>query len=158
MLTAEGGDHLLGAHNEYLSSNVYLESTNEAYFAVMQSDGNFVVYVSRHMVPANALWASGTHGKGVGPYKLVMQGDNNLVIYDKRNTPTWASGTHNRGTRPAKLIMQSDGNLVIYDAANRAIWATNTWRKLKALLQRLGLHVYHGLCGPFFSFLVGVRV
>lgn len=144
-LTPEGGDHLLGKNNEYLATNVYLESQNEAYFAVMQSDGNFVVYVSPHFVSANALWASGTHGKGVGPFKLVMQSDNNLVVYDSKGTPTWASGTHNRGSQPAKLIMQNDGNLVIYDGGNRAIWATNTWRKLKALLQRLGLHMYHGL-------------
>jgi len=38
-------------------------------------------------------WASGTDGKGEGPYKLKMQKDGNLVLYDANKEATWASGT-----------------------------------------------------------------
>ena len=153
----DGTDTMYGAHNDVLHQTEHLSSKNDAYFAVMQSDGNFVVYVSHHFVSANALWASGTHGKGVGPYRLVMQADNNLVVYDSRNQATWASGTHNKGAKTATLKMQSDGNLVIYDAKSQPIWSTNTWRKLKALLRLFGLHLYHGLLVVLFVFVCRAR-
>eukprot|EP00485_Elphidium_margaritaceum_P020039 CAMPEP_0202719818 /NCGR_PEP_ID=MMETSP1385-20130828/134765_1 /ASSEMBLY_ACC=CAM_ASM_000861 /TAXON_ID=933848 /ORGANISM="Elphidium margaritaceum" /LENGTH=75 /DNA_ID=CAMNT_0049383187 /DNA_START=29 /DNA_END=253 /DNA_ORIENTATION=+ len=59
-----------------LAQETYLRSANGAYYAKMQGDGNFVVYVSNHFVPKNALWESGTNGKGSAPYKLCMQKDN----------------------------------------------------------------------------------
>ena len=45
-------------------------------FAIMQFDGNFVVYDNRRV----ALWASGTN-IGTGNYILSLQPDRNLVIY-----------------------------------------------------------------------------
>jgi hypothetical protein len=55
--------------------------------AVMQTDGNFVVYS-----PASvALWNSGTEGNG-GAF-LAMQSDGNLVVYSPANAPLWNSGT-----------------------------------------------------------------
>jgi hypothetical protein len=38
-------------------------------------------------------WSSGIYGKGTGPYRLVMQGDGNLVIYDTAGAATWATNT-----------------------------------------------------------------
>lgn len=38
------------------------------------------------------LWKSNS-SNGVGSYKLVMQNDGNLVIYDSSKTPRWASNT-----------------------------------------------------------------
>jgi hypothetical protein len=38
-----------------------------------------------------ALWASGTYGKGGN--RLVMQDDGNLVIYTAANVAVWASNT-----------------------------------------------------------------
>jgi hypothetical protein len=56
----------------------------------MQNDGNLVIYdTSKHPV-----WATGSNGKGVPPYRLVMLTDRNLVIFDGAGVPTWASGTH----------------------------------------------------------------
>jgi hypothetical protein len=147
---------------------------------VIQNDANAVIYD-----PGNhARWASNTQrppqpqpptqgdrllpGQGLvfgqqivsanGHYRLVMQGDGNLVLYDTSNHPLWASNTANHpdvwdvvmqsdgnlviynfqahamwasntaGHGGAYLIMQNDANVVIYDAANHAIWATNTAR------------------------------
>jgi hypothetical protein len=62
--------------------------------AIMQSDGNFVVYG-----PANSVcWAAGTTGKGS---VLIMQDDGNLVIYDQNQRPVWSSGTAG-GKKPEK--------------------------------------------------------
>lgn len=61
---------------------------------------------------------------GDGRFKLVMQGDGNMVIY-KQGRPIWASNTMGVDCAPYKLAMQSDGNYVIY-GKNRPIWASNT--------------------------------
>ena len=53
--------------------------------AVLQNDGNFVVYA-----PRGAKWASGTSQQGV----LIMQNDGNLVLYGPRGNAIWASGSH----------------------------------------------------------------
>jgi L,D-peptidoglycan transpeptidase YkuD (ErfK/YbiS/YcfS/YnhG family) len=57
-----------------------------------------------------------------GRYRVVMQGDGNLVVYGPAG-PDWASGTGVRGTR---LVMQGDGNLVGYGPDGRAVWHTST--------------------------------
>jgi hypothetical protein len=54
--------------------------------AILQSDGNFVIYSSSNTV----LWATSTAGDpGV---RLVVQNDGNVVLYDG-SQPLWASGT-----------------------------------------------------------------
>ncbi len=89
-----------------------------------------------------------------GNYKLIYQGDGNLVLYNKANAPIWATMTngkvstklsfqvdgnivmfngsavvwapncHDKGG--AKLVLQDDGNLVVYTNNNAPIWATMT--------------------------------
>jgi hypothetical protein len=44
-------------------------------------------YMSRGVI-----WHAGSHGKGVGPYKLVMQDDGNAVLFDSNDLITWSSG------------------------------------------------------------------
>jgi hypothetical protein len=95
----------------------------------MQDDGNFVLYFSSHWVPKNALWSSGTWKSRLQrPFKIIMQADGNLVIYDAYNRAVWSTRTQFKGLLGHKLVMQSDGNLVIYDGNYRATWASNTNR------------------------------
>lgn len=108
-----------------LNAGQYLESGN-GYYAVMQQDGNFVLYQTLHWIPKNALWASNTCMKGVQPRRVIMQNDGSLVVYDVYNTPTWASNTFQKGAKPHRLVMQPDRNLVIYDGSGKATWASNT--------------------------------
>jgi hypothetical protein len=60
----------------------------------MQKDGNLVLYSDdgNAINPGKATWASGTFGKGTGPYRVMMQDEGDLVIYDAFNEPIW--GTH----------------------------------------------------------------
>ncbi|HJU36327.1 MAG TPA: fibronectin type III domain-containing protein [Gaiellaceae bacterium] len=101
----------------------------------LQTDSNLVIYQGSH-----PLWDrhSGyigyrlTHGTAlnagqvlVSPnhvYRLVMQGDGNLVEY-KGGTAVWATNTD--GDSGAVADMQSDGNLVIY-LHGSAKWASGT--------------------------------
>ena len=97
----------------------------------MQHDGNLVLYKgSGHN---NPIWSSKTYHQGQGPYRLVMQTDNNLVLYDANSRPTWSSHTHNKGTMgSAMAILQDDGNFVVYKGKDQkpgeALWHSNTWR------------------------------
>lgn len=59
-----------------------------------------------------------------GLYKLVMQGDGNLVLYGHNLRPMWASGTPSSGAN--RVVMQGDGNLVLYTASNQPVWASHT--------------------------------
>ena len=57
-----------------------------------------------------------------GQYKLILQNDGNLVLYDGSKA-IWSTGTQRKQGR--KLVMQSDGNLVLYGIRG-PVWATNT--------------------------------
>lgn len=81
-----------------------LRSLDGRYSALLQGDGNFVVYG-----PSGAVWSTGTNGRG--GTTLVMQTDGNLVLYAGPQ-PVWASGTPGSGSDA--LALQNDGSLVVY--------------------------------------------
>jgi Phosphate-induced protein 1 conserved region len=72
------GTSALWASNSYLSTG---------YSAVMQNDGNFVLYD----VNQRPLFASNTWGRPGSA--LALQNDGNLVVYDTSGRPLWASNT-----------------------------------------------------------------
>ena len=111
--SAATGDTL--AAGQQLTVGQSLVSTDGRYTAIMQGDGNFVVYG-----PAGAGWNTGVSSAD----HIVMQADGNLDTYNSANNYTWSSGTatsHND-----RLVMQSDGNLVIYSGNNVALWVNGT--------------------------------
>ncbi|MBK8972131.1 MAG: hypothetical protein IPM37_12445 [Hahellaceae bacterium] len=114
--------------------------TSPANKLVMQDDGNLVMYG-----PNGPVWATNTVDRSIvidrlhagqplnagqslfsrnGRYRLSMQTDGNLVIYNP-NAPIWASGTYRSDANT--LVMQTDGNLVMYGAGGPR-WASNTWK------------------------------
>ncbi len=104
-------------------------------YAVMQGDGNLVVYQS-----GRALWDSVTGGNP-GAH-LALQDDANLVVYAASGGPLWASGSVNPELTPNgalqvgwllyspnrqyELVMQGDGNLVVYVVGGRYLWDSVT--------------------------------
>ncbi|TQV88742.1 hypothetical protein [Aliikangiella coralliicola] len=59
-----------------------------------------------------------------GDFKLIMQGDGNLVLYrNSDNKALWSSRTH--GNPGAEAIMQGDGNFVVYRNGN-PLWSSQT--------------------------------
>jgi hypothetical protein len=97
----------------YLRAGDYLQ--NGPYRAVMQGDGNLVVY-------GRSVWHSGTFLSGSW---FAMQGDGNLVVYTQGGRPLWASNTSGRAVDV--LALQSDGNLVLYGTGG-ALWASGSYR------------------------------
>lgn len=60
--------------------------------------------------------------------RFAVQGDGNLVLYDSAYRPYWNTGTQGRGGN--SLHLQNDGNLVLYDSQSRAVWHTRTYGQL----------------------------
>jgi hypothetical protein len=68
------------------------------------------------------VWSAGVSA-GIDS-RLIMQGDGNLVLYNKAGGVMWNSQTNGNGS--SKLYVQEDGNLVIYRDAGGATWSTGT--------------------------------
>jgi hypothetical protein len=61
-----------------------------------------------------------------GDFKLVLQDDGNMVLFNSANAIIWATNVFpGAGAAPYRLEMQRDGNLVIYNRSNGFVWATN---------------------------------
>jgi hypothetical protein len=71
-----------------------------------------------------------------GAYKLIMQGDGNLVLYSTTGV-RWNSGTWGNYD-VLYAVMQGDGNFVIYKQGGIAIWNSGTQRNPGAWLQLNG--------------------
>jgi hypothetical protein len=117
----------------------YLVSPNGQYSAVMQDDGNFVLYWG---CPPDklvgAMWTSDT--SGLGDMSLSMQHDGNLVVY-RDGKAQWASNTTGKSGSLFALLA-NDGNFLLYqgtpDKPGTAYWDTatgqvNIWVKNKGV-------------------------
>jgi hypothetical protein len=121
------GNYLVAGQS--LAAGDYLSSPNGQYCAVLQDDGNFVLYWG--CLPdklIGAMWACDT--VGVGVQSLSLQKDGNLVLY-RDGKPVWASNTAGKsGNLFAR--MQDDGNFVLYqgtpDQPGTVYWDTATWQ------------------------------
>ena len=96
-----------------MAPNSTLTAPHGAYRAVMQSDGNFVVYAG-----GTALWATGTYGHS-GAH-LALQSDNDLIVYSTTNAVLWSAHTANTGAN--QLLLGDDGELRLYDPPGHVRW------------------------------------
>ena len=99
---------------EPLTTGQSLQSLDGRYTALLQPDGNFVVYG-----PDGPVWATNTVGRTGS--RLVLQSDGNVVLYGVVNQPVWSTNT--AGTPGDILEMQEDGRLVLYGPTG-ALWST----------------------------------
>ncbi|KAL5973858.1 hypothetical protein ACLOJK_030516 [Asimina triloba] len=61
-----------------------------------------------------------------GPYRFIMQGDCNLVLYVNRSRALWNSATNGRGSS-CRATLQNNGNLVVF-SGNDVVWTSNSAR------------------------------
>eukprot|EP00457_Paulinella_chromatophora_P001243 gb/GEZN01001245.1/.p1 GENE.gb/GEZN01001245.1/~~gb/GEZN01001245.1/.p1 ORF type:complete len:904 (-),score=106.31 gb/GEZN01001245.1/:424-3135(-) len=110
-----------------------LISPNRNFYAVLERDGNFVLYMQDRS--KRRVWASLSNASGAtvdkvaisasnGPFRLSMQMDNNLVVYDSRDRAVWSSGTVNQGTSGAFLVLNNKGCLQLLDGAGQTLWSS----------------------------------
>ena len=107
-----------------ISAGNYLLSPNGNCKAVMQGDGNFVIYKS-----GKAIWCSATNTSAFSSYFATMQTDGNFVIYGQNGsskTAVWASQTCKGAVSGYKyqLRLNDSGRLDIINTKNSSalIW------------------------------------
>lgn len=76
--------------------------------------------------PGQGLPLNTCHYSPNGWFRLCMQGDGNLVLYDGNNYAHWFTGTVGSGAYGA--YMQRDANLVIYTRFGQVKWASK-WQE-----------------------------
>ncbi len=110
--------------NQTLLQNEYLVSSNKEYFAIMQDDGNFVIY--KGSGPNNnkvVVWDTSTVGE---ESYAIMQSDGNFVIYkgsgpDNNKGDVWATMTQTKGV---KIVLEDSGVLNVYNSNNTIVWSS----------------------------------
>ncbi len=80
--------------------------------------------VADRMVAGSTMRANQWLASANGRYRLYMQGDSNLVVYDmSTGEALWWTGA---SAENGQAIFQHDGNFVVYDGNGVAIWNTVT--------------------------------
>jgi GH25 family lysozyme M1 (1,4-beta-N-acetylmuramidase) len=100
-----------------LKSGQLLHDLSGQVQALMQGDGNFVLYIG-----GKAKWSTRTQGNAGAVLKL--QTDGNLVIYDTAGNARWNTHTATVGNG-TNLSMRADGKLVLYKGAT-GVWDSGT--------------------------------
>ena len=96
-----------------------LASPNGQYELIMQGNGNLVEYNGNL-----AVWASNTYNTGKAPYRVTVQSDGNLVVYDANNSALWYTATYGQGVGPYQLAINDSGNIQLRDSHNKVLYAT----------------------------------
>lgn len=106
------GDTL--SSGETLMANQQLVSANGKYRALMQNDGNFVVYRNEWDV----VWAVNEYILGsITGWRVTMKADGNLVVLTSSGALKWQSGSYvpgASGTTSAFLKLDDSGGLTVY--------------------------------------------
>jgi hypothetical protein len=98
---------------ETLKQGESLSSESGFYSAIMETSGNFAVYVGRSL---RTTWKSDTDGRGA--YVAMELGD--LRIYDSFDAVIWSAGV-NEGN---SLVVQNNGQLAILSVEGKTIWTS----------------------------------
>lgn len=119
--TVHTPDHLAYVNTTLPTGRLYpgqkISTADNRYKLILQPDSNLVLYS-----PNRPIWATSTDGRQAA--FLIMQGDGNLVLYDKQQRPIWYTRTDGRGA--LRGVMQQDGNFVLYNNLNAPQWHTVT--------------------------------
>ncbi|CAL5220205.1 g2179 [Coccomyxa viridis] len=114
-----------------LAAGDKLESSNGLSNAILQHDGNFVVYTRKNLLTSasKAAWSTGTYeGNRKHPlrgHELCAQEDGNLVLYTVDRKVAWASNTDNRNSDAYTLEVTDSGALVWYCETNgEEVWSS----------------------------------
>jgi len=113
-----------------LNQGQSLMSANKKYEAILQLDGNFVLYENKSD-RIKPIWSS--RGTKKGNYKLTMRKDGNLVITNWNKKIIWNTKTKGKGKKGHLLFLENDGNLSIYDGKGNQTWSTKTSKKSRKL-------------------------
>ncbi len=99
---------------QYKGNSVLLQTPDNSYNLVMQTDGNLVEYGSNGV----SYWSTGTDNNP-GAY-AIFQSDGNFVVYSSTNQVLWSTGTN--GNPGDTMSIDSSGVITIKTSSNTQIW------------------------------------
>jgi len=108
---------------EFFLQGGFLLSMNEKYKAIMQPDGNFVVY-NKGNEAISAVWATHTYSRGKAPYRLIMHASGRLVVYDGRENALWTLQKTERDGAGQYLMLENEGSLSVYSEKGEKLWSS----------------------------------
>ncbi|MDT8716128.1 hypothetical protein IAI10_05630 [Clostridium sp. 19966] len=109
-----------------LHTDQWLQSDNGQYYAVLQKDGNFVVYDKNN----KAKWSSGTNSKNESnDYRISMQSDGNLVLYTQGWNAKWSTQTYQDQVLSFSLKIDNNGILRLL-REGQCIWSSDSGKVL----------------------------
>ncbi|KAM4606122.1 B-type lectin plumieribetin-like [Polymixia lowei] len=91
--------------NDELRKGDFLISNNREWKAVFEDDGNFVIYGWK------PIWSTDTAGSDV--YRLCMQADCNLVLFNKSDNPKWHTNSSKGDCNMCRLHLTDAGTLLV---------------------------------------------
>lgn len=132
---------LSGALLENIQINIRLQKSTDGLPWSPPSNGTFPddnaalpTNTTKNILLSGASLAAGQFISSInGKYKLFMQHDGNLVVYEHDNLAVWSSATYDSGATICD--MQSDGNLVLYTPSGIAMWHAHTYGNPGAYLE-----------------------
>ena len=118
---------------EALNQKDYLISRNGQHIAVMQTDGNFVVYNRSH----HRTFTTSTDGNIVAKQFQLLSDGRIAVLNDQPQIAVWSSPHSLEGmctdeNKPCFMVMQDDGDLVVYREERyqqKAFWSSSCARR-----------------------------
>uniref|UniRef100_UPI003AAB7E69 B-type lectin plumieribetin-like n=1 Tax=Centroberyx gerrardi TaxID=166262 RepID=UPI003AAB7E69 len=103
--------------NQELRKGDYLLSNDGNHKAIFQEDGNFAIYKG-----GSHTWATETASSQ--PIRILLQQDNNLVMYTKRDEKFWETATASTTqSERMRLTLTNQGHLVL-DKNGQTIWTS----------------------------------
>lgn len=136
-----GADYIWGFVDDGSEQNdVAVRTNHSTSWRLVRSSAAPVVAAKTIVVPAGKSLLAGQEELKAndqlvspnGKYKLVQQGDGNLVLYNQAGIAIWASNTNGKAVK--RCVMQKDGNFVQYLAYEVPLWSTNTHGNAGAFL------------------------
>ncbi|KAJ3042411.1 hypothetical protein HDV00_007367 [Rhizophlyctis rosea] len=101
--------------------------------ALLQVDGNLVLYDKEAIADSNVYWATNTGGVGAYSHQLILQTNGNLDLLDGDNVLLWQAKNPNPVANMTykAFVRYVDGALVVQDRNNQTIWCScdHPWQK-----------------------------
>lgn len=130
LLFCSQGSYLFKGQQIYRGGSI--KSPNGRFRTVLEdSSGNLVLYSMTGGGLSSGsfvLWSTNSSA-----FRLVMQNDGDLVLYDEIETPLWSSKTDYDGDGGEYAICQDDGNFAVYATNDTLLWSTKITLSLKIL-------------------------
>lgn len=118
---ATGQAYMLAGADAGKSISVRVTGAKTGYAALTKTSAALGVSTDT-LGPGAVLRANDSLLSTDGRFRLIMQGDGNLVAYGPTGA-VWDTSTSGAGNW---AVMQGDGNLVVYTAAGKSLWGSGT--------------------------------